>query len=292
MPSMSAEHGDLIRPIIVAPEGYLLCGSDVSSLENKTLQNAIYEMDRNYVEEMNFPGFDSHLKLGRLAKIISEEEAEFYSWFKKFDKVERDGDQEAMSKLREEGMLIDSIHDLVQLPSEEMHKLFADISEKRSVSKTSNYALTYNCGISKLAESAGVSQKQAEEIHAAYWDMNWAVKKYAEGLTTKTVDGEEWIYNPASGLWLYLSSDHIKFSACNQNAGVKIFDLWVYFVIQKGIKPSFQAHDEILFKVRPEETKEVEKKLKDAMEQVNKALNLSVPIEIDVQFGKSYGDVH
>ncbi len=292
LPSTSSQYGELIRSVIIAPDGYLLCGSDVSSLENKTLQNAIYHLDKAYVEEMNFPGFDSHLKLGRMAKLITDQEAEFYAWFKKYDKVERDSNTEAMSNLVAKGLENDLICDLVVQDSATMHKLFDAISEKRSVSKTSNYALTYKCGIAKLAESAKVPMSQAKSIHKAYWDMNWAVETYAESLNTKTVEGEEWIFNPASNLWLYLSSDHIKFSACNQNAGVKIFDLWLYFVMQKGIEPSFQAHDEILFKVRPEDKADVERKLKESMQQVNDALGLLVPIEIDVQFGLNYGDVH
>lgn len=292
LPKPSAQYGDLIRSVIVAPEGYVLCGADVSSLENKTLQNAIYHLDREYVEEMNFPGFDSHLKLGRLAKLITEQEAEFYSWFKKFDAVERENKEDEMTALIEEGKENDLIKDLAVKSSKEMHEMFDDISLRRSKSKTCNYALTYNCGISKLAESAKMPFEKAEGVRNAYWEMNWAVKKYTDSLQTKMIGDEEWIYNPASGLWLYLASDHIKFSACNQNAGVKIFDLWVYFMMQEGITPSFQAHDEVLFKVKVEDKQEVEEKLRYAMEQVNDILGLPVPIEIDVQFGNSYAEVH
>ena len=292
LPKPSAQYGELIRSVIVAPDGYVLCGSDVSSLENKTLQNAIYHLDKDYVEEMNFPGFDAHLKLGKMAGLVTEQEADFYSWFKKYDSLERDNKVEEIEEWIREGEKSELIKDLVSLPSKEMHKLFEKITKDRSVSKTSNYALTYNCMPPKLSESAKIPLKQAEDIHKAYWEMNWAVKADTDCLVTKEVEGETWIYNPASNLWLYLASDHIKFSACNQNSGVKIFDLWVYFMMQEGVTPSFQAHDEVLFKVKVEDKEDIERKLKYAMEQVNKVLQLPIPIEIDVQFGRTYADVH
>lgn len=292
LPKPSAQYGELIRSVIIAPEGYVLCGSDVSSLENKTLQNAIYHLDKDYVEEMNFPGFDAHLKLGKMAGLISEEDSEFFSWFKKFDKVERDNDVEEMQKLIDIGKENPTISKFMELSSEDMHLKFNSISKSRSVSKTANYALTYNCQPPTLAESAKIPLKEAKKIHEAYWDMNWAVKKYTDSLTTKKLGREEWIYNPASNMWLYLSSNHIKFSACNQNAGVKIFDTWVYFAMEMGIIPSFQAHDEILFACKPEEKEDVERKLRKAMEKVNKVFNLPIPIEIDVQFGNNYAEVH
>lgn len=292
LPKPSAQYGELIRSVIIAPEGKILCGSDVSSLENKTLQNAIYHLDKEYVEEMNFPGFDAHLKLGKMAGLITEQDAEFFLWYKKYDSLYRDGKLEDLGDWVKEGMSSSLIVDLVGLPTDQMHELFEEITKKRHVSKTSNYALTYNCAPPTLAASAKISLGEAEKIHKAYWDMNWAVKDYTDSLETKEIDGETWIYNPASRLWLYLASDHIKFSACNQNAGVKIFDLWVYFCMQKGVKVSYQAHDEILFTIDEGDKDEVRNKLKESMREVNEALQLPVPIEVDVQFGKNYAEVH
>lgn len=151
---------------------------------------------------------------------------------------------------------------------------------------------TYGAGAAKVAESAGISENEARKVVRAYWDRNWAVKQYAEDRVVKTINGKDWIYNPYSQLWLYLTSDHIKFSACNQNAGVKMFDLWVYFMIQEGLYPSAQFHDEVLICVDEGKEEWAKGVLIDCMDRVNHCFNYPIKLEVDVQFGKTYADVH
>lgn len=151
---------------------------------------------------------------------------------------------------------------------------------------------TYGAGAAKVAESANISVPEAKRVVASYWDRNWSIKKYAEERVTKEVDGKTWIYNPYSRMWLYLTSDHIRFSACNQNSGVKIFDLWVYFLIQNGIKPSAQFHDEVLVCVDKFDRERVENLMHECMEKVNQCFNYNIKFEVDVQVGKTYADVH
>lgn len=63
-------------------------------------------------------------------------------------------------------------------------------------------------------------------------------------------------------------------------------------MMQEGIIPQFQAHDEVLFACKSEDKDKVRNILHKAINKVNKALNLPVPIEVDVQFGLTYGEVH
>ena len=275
LPKPTALYGEYVRSVMIAPEGKVLIGSDVSSLEDKTKQIAIYDYDAEYVEQMNFPGWDAHLDIGQRANLLTGDEVDFFRWYKKKEK-----DVEDCPEIYRD------------LSEDKMHHLYVELGKKRAVAKTVNYAATYGAGAGKIAESAGISNNEARKVLKAYWDRNWAVKQYAEDRSIKEVDGKKWIYNPYSQLWLYLTSEHIKFSACNQNAGVKMFDLWVYFMIQEGLKPIAQFHDEVLLCVDKGTEKRAEEILHACMEKVNNCFNYPIKLEVDVAIGQSYAEVH
>ena len=125
-----------------------------------------------------------------------EVEVAFFRWYKKKTRKQEDCPEAY------KGMSEDNMHDE-----------YVKIGKKRAVAKTVNYAATYGAGANKIAESAGISKHEAKKVLKAYWERNWAVKQYAEDRKMKEVDGKKWIYNPYSQLWLYLTSEHIKFSA-------------------------------------------------------------------------------
>lgn len=71
LPKVGKPYGDVIRGVLIAPEGYELCGSDMSSLEDRLKQHYIYPYDPDYVNEMNRSDYDPHLSLALLAGSIS-----------------------------------------------------------------------------------------------------------------------------------------------------------------------------------------------------------------------------
>lgn len=78
LPKVGKPYGDVIRGVLIAPDGYELCGSDMASLEDRLKQHYIYDYDPDYVNEMNREGYDPHLSLAVLAKAISVEQMECY----------------------------------------------------------------------------------------------------------------------------------------------------------------------------------------------------------------------
>lgn len=274
LPKPSAQYGEYIRSVMIAPEGYIFMGSDLSSLEDKCKQISIYSYDKEYVDQMNMKGFDAHLDIAIRADLMDQDTVDFYRWFKK-----KDGDAPGKYK---------------GLSEDELHKAFEYATKRRAVAKTANYSLTYGCAPPKLAESADITLKEAKGVHKTYWSRNWAIKKYAEDREMKLIDDRKWVYSPYSKLWLELSSDHVRFSICNQNFGAKVFDLWEYFCIKAGLKPVFQAHDELLIVVKDnEEAIESAKAiLFESIERVNLIYKHPIKFEIDVQVGKKYSSVH
>lgn len=275
LPKPTSPYGDLVRGVMIAPEGSVLVGSDVSSLEDKMKQISIYPYDPEYVEDMNRPGWDAHLDIGIRSGMISQDESDFFRWYKKKDKKREDLPESFKA-----------------LSDEQLSEEFEKVTKKRAVAKTVNYACTYGAGVAKIAESSSLPQKDAKKLHTGYWERNWSVKKYAEDQAVKNVEGKSWIWNPITNFYYFLASEKDRFSACNQSAGVRVFDGYVYEMIKRGVRPIFQAHDEVLLRVKKEDVDSTTSALKEAINKVNAQYKFPVEIEIDIQTGKTYADVH
>lgn len=275
LPKPTSPYGDLVRGVMIAPEGSVLIGSDVSSLEDKMKQISIYPYDPEYVEDMNRPGWDAHLDIGIRSGMISQDESDFFRWYKKKDKKREDLPESFKA-----------------LSDEQLSEEFEKVTKKRAVAKTVNYACTYGAGVAKIAESSSLPQKDAKKLHTGYWERNWSVKKYAEDQKVKNVEGKSWIWNPITNFYYFLASEKDRFSACNQSAGVRVFDGYVYEMIKRGVRPIFQAHDEVLLRVKKEDVDSTTSALKESINKVNAQYKFPVEIEIDIQTGMTYADVH
>ena len=82
LPSVDKPFGGDIRGCLTAPDGYELIGSDMCSLEDRTKQAFMWEYDSDFVKEMSEEGFDPHLKIGVESGMITQDEEDFYKWYK------------------------------------------------------------------------------------------------------------------------------------------------------------------------------------------------------------------
>lgn len=283
LPANNSQYGELVRSCLVAPEGMLFVNADLSSLEDKTKQCCIYPYDPDYVETLNTPGYDAHLRIAELGNFMTSEEISFYKIYSKWSKQE--------NKIIED--LLKDIPEIYKVYNEkELKEQFNMLTQVRHTCKTTNYSATYNASAKKIAETAGVTLKKGQLLHKTYWDLNWSVKKFTEDLEVKTVDGRNWIYNPFTKLWLLLTADHIKFSACNQNFGACVFDLFLWYLVKAGIKPIMTIHDELSFYIKEGEEDWARKVIKESMNKVNDAFNQPIKFESEPEFATSYGSVH
>ena len=79
LPGVDKPWGKEIRGCLVAPQGYLLCGADMTSLEDTCKRHYMHPYDPDYVAEMSRPGFDPHLDLAKHAGYANEEQIEKYN---------------------------------------------------------------------------------------------------------------------------------------------------------------------------------------------------------------------
>jgi len=250
LPSVDKPYGDVIRGCLTCPEGYVLAGADMTSLEDTTKRHYMKPLDPDYVEQMSKEGFDPHLDLALHAGVISQEDID------KHNSGER------------------------------------SLKALRKNYKVVNYSATYGVGAPKLARETGMSKSEAKTLLDAFWSRNWAIEKVASTLQVRELFGGMWLKNPVSGFWYSLRSDKDRFSTLNQGTGVYCFDTWVAVCRKNGIKSVGQFHDEIIALVKEGDEGNVEKIMHDAAVILNKRVKLNVPLGTDVQFGKTYADIH
>jgi len=252
LPSARKPYGLEIRALLTAREGHELCGSDMASLEDRVKQHLMWDFDPDYVTEMSSEGFDPHLDLALSAGAITKQQMQDY----------KDGDKtDAITLIR--------------------HNY-----------KSGNYALQYGAGVSTLSRQLGISQKEAKVISEAYWSRNWSVKAIADSLTVKKVEGNLWQYNEVSKLWYLLRSDKDRFSTCCQGLGTYLFDMWVGFILKEREQLTANFHDEIILEVKEGNKDKCVKLLENSIQKVNNRLQLNRNLEVDIQFGLNYSEIH
>lgn len=168
----------------------------------------------------------------------------------------------------------------------------ADFGFERSSAKTANYACTYKAGGATVARGANLSVSEGEALVDKYWERNWAILEVEKAMKTKRCFGTMWLQNPISGFWYSLRAEKDIFSTLNQGSGVYCFDTWIKHFRAKRPQLTGQMHDEVILEIKEGHREEAEKLLRDAIDATNKELKLNRDLDIDVQFGKNYAEIH
>ena len=250
LPAVDRPYGKEIRGCLTAPDGKLLCGSDMTSLEDTTKRHYMKPLDPDYVEEMSKEGFDPHLDLAKHAGVVTQDDID------KHNSGER------------------------------------SLKALRKNYKVVNYSATYGVGKQTLARNTGMSESEAQTLLDAFWSRNWSVEKVSKDARTRTLFGSMWLYNPVSRFWYSLRSDKDRFSTLNQSTGVYCFDSWLMYCRGLDLDMIGQFHDEVIVLLDEGKEEETKRKMETAIDLLNDELQLNVPLGIDVQFGKTYADVH
>lgn len=271
----SAPYGEYIRSVLTCNDDEVFIGSDLSSLENYTRTHFISEIQPEAVDILSDKSYDSHTQLAIFAGMMSQEDEDFYKWYKK------------------EGRVLEDLPEKYQNFSEEaLSEEFGRLNAIRSKAKTTSYSALYGVGKRKLAEELKIPVKEAEQLLEGYWKLNFAVKEFAQSCKIKEVRGQKWVLNPGNNFWYSLRSEKDVFSTVNQSFGSFIHILWCKNIRKMGVEICGNFHDEILVVVKDTKCDIVKEVLQKAIDLTNKQAKLKVPIKIDIQVGKNYGEVH
>lgn len=265
LPKVDRPFGKEIRGCLTAIPGHVLCGSDMTSLEDRIKHHFLYPHDPKYVNAMARPDYDPHIALAVMAGMMTEAEGEFYT-------------------------RTDAIDASTLVLSDQLE--FKRLKSIRSIAKNGNYACQYGAGAPRIALTANISTEQAERVHEGYWRLNWAIKAVAEEQIVKKVDGQMWLYNPISEFWYSLREMKDRFSTLVQGSASYIFDMWVQNIRAKRPQLTAQFHDEFVNMIPEGAEKKMDKLAQEAIEQLNKKLKLNRQLDIKTQFGFRYSDIH
>lgn len=162
----------------------------------------------------------------------------------------------------------------------------------RKKAKVTNYSATYGIGALGLHRRSGMAKAECTKLLDTFWKRNWSIKAIAKDQRVKTIRGQMWLYNPVSKLWYSLRNEKDIFSTLNQGTGTYCFDCWVREIISVRPQLTAQFHDEVVLCVKKGHREKAVKLLKDCISKVNKKLKLNRELDVDVQFGGNYAEIH
>lgn len=263
MPKVEKPYGYEIRGSLIAPDGYELCGADMSGLEDRLKQHFIFPYDPEYVQKLMDKDYDPHITLAVMADMLRRNEADLY---KILDKKEEKDKEEKLEYARIKGI--------------------------RSIAKNGNYACQYNAYPPRLAITCGITLAKAKVLFDAYWGLNWSIKAVTKTLKTKEVGTQVYQYNPISDFWYVLRKENDKFSTLVQGTAAYVFDLWVRNVLAERDQLTGQFHDEIILTIKKGFRNECNDLLRRSIKITNEQLKLNRELDIGIQYGERYSDIH
>ncbi len=244
--------GQYIREVMIAPEGYLLCGADMSSLEDRSKQHYIYNYDPDYVHDMMTPDFDPHLDLAVAAGALTEEQATAHK-----NKEADYGEERHIYKTA-------NYSAIYGVGATKLSKTL-----ECTVAKAKSVLEAYwkrNWSVKKLADDQFVKTVQGKmwqrnPLNGFYYSLRYEKDKFStlnQGGATYIFD--MWVYNMRRKGIIPIMQYHDEILCLVKN--------------DEEVK---------------EKTVEI---MKNAVKSVNKQLNLLREMDVDVKFGKTYADVH
>lgn len=256
LPKSDRLYAKHIRQCLTSAPGYILVGSDMTSLEDKIKQHFIFPFDPDYVKSMQEPGYDPHLKVALLAGMLSQEEVDEYKLY-----VKTDGKEGSKKN-----------------------------SRIRDMAKNGGYALQYGAWPPKIMKTINVSEEIAQKLFDGYWKLNSSIKTVANLQVTKEVDGQSWLQNPVNKFWYTLRNEKDIFSTLVQGTASYVFDLWVAYILKEREQLTAQFHDEIVLCVREDE--DVTGIINEAIKKTNEKIEFNVELSVAIQTGNHYGEIH
>ncbi|MGG7159648.1 DNA polymerase I [Clostridium baratii] len=171
----------------------------------------------------------------------------------------------------------------------------------RSRAKAVNFGIVYGISDFSLAQDLNITKKEASEYMSIYFDRYPKIKEYLDkvvkdaketGYVTTIVNRKRFIPEiKSSNKIVKALGERLAMNAPIQGSAadiIKIAMINVYNRLKEENLQSkllLQVHDELILNVKEEETAKVEKLVVEEMENV---MNLSVPLDVDANFGDTW----
>ena len=175
----------------------------------------------------------------------------------------------------------------------------------RRTAKIVNFGLLYGAGPFRMSQELGIPQKEAKSLIEAYFATYSGIKKYVESMMEFAKENRfvTTLLGRKRPVWDIDSSNHLHREAAKRmaiNMPIQGTSAEMIKLAMKSIHDSMleskmqskmllQIHDELVFETPKDELDELKEMVTNKM--IN-AMPLSVPIEVDSGFGKSWFEAH
>lgn len=190
--------------------------------------------------------------------------------------------------------------------SEVFHTPFEEVTkEQRSNAKAVNFGIVYGISSFGLGQDLNISRKEAEEYINRYFDTYPGIKKFLDdaveqgkknGYAVSLMGRRRPVPELSSNNYVQRSfGERIAMNSPIQGTAADIMKLAMIRVNDRirreGLRSELllQIHDELLVETHPDEIEAVRKILQEEMYGV---LNLSVPLEVEVEQGENWNEAH
>lgn len=181
--------------------------------------------------------------------------------------------------------------------------------EQRRAAKAINFGLLYGMGPSSLAEGTGMSFAESKEFVQRYFDVYPEIKVYmdetkafavTQGYVETLFGRRRYLPDITSGVpQVRAAAERMAINAPIQGSAADLMKMamikiheWIEkeygFAPRAPVKMILQVHDELVFEVKKGLALKVGKQIKDSMETTH---TLAVPIVVDVEIGKNWGEL-
>ena len=179
-------------------------------------------------------------------------------------------------------------------------------SEQRRRAKAINFGLIYGMSAFGLAKQLGMGRAEAQEYMNVYFERYPGVLEYME--STRTQAADKGYVETLLGRRLYLpdikasnglrrkGAERAAINAPMQGTAADIIKLamikvheWIAEQPLGDVRMLMQVHDELVFEVKEEKSKEIAMELREIMES---ALVLDVPLIADIGLGNNWDEAH
>lgn len=286
-------------------DGLLAVMDDKTDKIYSTFNQTITATGRISSTEPNLQNIPVRLELGReLRRVFVPTSDEFCFLDADYSQIEL----RVLAHIAGDETLIDAFRhqqDIHRLTASQVfHVPFDEVTSlQRSNAKAVNFGIVYGIGSFSLSQDLGITRKEAEQYIAAYFTKYPKIKEYQErmikeateqGYVSTIFHRRRAMPELQSGNFVQRSfGERVAMNMPIQGSAadiIKIAMVKVHRALKEGGFRSrliLQVHDELLIETALEEKEAVAKILKENMEQ---AVALSVPLDVDVHEGQNWLD--
>ena len=177
--------------------------------------------------------------------------------------------------------------------------------EMRRMAKTINFGIIYGMGSVKLAKELEISRKVAEGYLEHYYERYKGVKSFKEtiisearqsGYVTTLLKRRRYLPNISSGNGnLRAEAERAAINTPIQGTAADLIKIAMLNIATRlknehlNTKMLLQVHDELVFEVPQDELDRAAALVKNEMEDV---YPLNIPLKVDINWGKNWGEAH